>query len=118
MRKKTVRSGLRLITAGMLCLLAGTFFPVDLAGLFLLGFGGEARVILLGFILGWVLGGCGVLLASAGLVLQGGIDESRLRLTPSIMLLISVIVLFFFLAFGSFTPHQTPQLPSGESITI
>jgi hypothetical protein len=88
MRKKTVRSGLRLITAGMLCLLAGTFFPVDLAGLLLLGFGGEA------------------------------IDESRLRLTPSIMLLISVIVLFFFLAFGSFTPHQTPQLPSGESITI
>lgn len=118
MRKKTVRSGLRFITAGLLCLLAGTFFPAQLGRLFLLGFDGEAHVTLLGFILGWIFGGCGVLIAAAGLLLQGGADEARLRLAPSIMLLISVIALFCFLVFSSFTVPQTPQLPPGESITI
>ncbi len=118
MRKTTVRRGLRCITLGMLCVLTVTFFHDELSRVFFLGFGGEAHVTFLGFFLGGIFGGCGVLVAAAGMLLPGRAGEARVRLAPSILLLFGVIFLFFFLVYNSFSVPRTPQLPPGESITI
>ena len=118
MRKKTVRRGLRFITLGILCVLAVTFFHAQLSRFFSLGFGSDSQVTFLGFFLGGIFAGSGVLMAAAGLLLQGGVEEARLRLAPAVMLLLSVIFLFFFLVYNSFTEPQTPRLSPGESITI
>jgi hypothetical protein len=118
MRKKTLRSGLRFIALGILCLLAGTFLPAELSRLFFMGIDGEARITFLGFFLGGMFGGFGVLVAAAGLLLQGRADESHVRLAPTIMLLVFVVALFFFLTYNSMTVPTHPQLQRGESINI
>jgi hypothetical protein len=118
MRKKTVRSGVRFITFGILCLMVVTFFHAQLSTIFFLGYGGDAHVTLLGFFLGWLFGGLGVVIAAAGLLLQGRGDESRLRLAPSVLVLLTVVFLFFFLVYNSFTQPPSPQLQRGQSITI
>ena len=119
MRKKTLRSGLRFISLGMFCLTAGTFFPAELSGLLLMGIDGVARITLLGFFLGGMFGGFGVLVAAAGLLLQGRTDETRLRLAPTIMFLLSMVALFFFLTFNALSvPDNPPRLQRGESINI
>ena len=118
MRKKTVRTGLRFITVGILCLMGSTFFNAQLSRIFFLGFGGEAHVTLLGFFLGWLFGGLGVLITAVGLLMQGVVEEARMRLAPTILVLLSVVFLFCFLVYNSFTMPQSPQLQRGESITI
>ena len=117
MRKKTVRSGLRLIAAGMLCLMAVTFFSSELAGLLFLGIDGGARLTLLGFLAGGACGGCGVLVAAAGL-LQSDSKEARVRLLPTVMLLFSLVTIFFILTYNSIQAPPTKSLPPGESVNI
>ena len=118
MRKKTVRTGLKFMAAGIICVTVATFFPAEAANLFLLGIGGEVRITFLGFFLGGVCGGCGVLVAAAGLLQSGG-DERGVRLAPTIILLLSMVVVFFVLAYSSFTATpESPALPRGESINI
>lgn len=117
MRKKTVRSGFRFMAAGIVCVMAATFFHADLSRLLFLGMDGESRLTFLGFFVGGMCGGCGVLVAAAGL-LQTGSEDARIRLFPTILLLISLVFLFFFLVFNSFSvPNPTP-LQKGESISI
>ena len=117
MRKQTVRSGLRLIAAGILCLIAVSFFSFELARLLFLGIDGEARLTLVGFLAGGVCGGCGVVVAAAGL-LQSESREARVRLLPTLMLLFSLVVLFFFLTYNSIQAPPTRTLPPGESVDI
>ena len=117
MRKKTVRSGIRFISAGVICLMAATFFSSELASLLFLGIGGEATITFSGFFLAGMFGGCGVLVAAAGL-LQSGVDQPRVRLVPPLVLLLSLIVLFFVLAYTSITTPRPPMLQPGESINI
>src|SRR6185369_322369 len=102
MRKRTVRTGLKFMLAGMACVIAATFFPDELAGLLFLGIGGATQVTFLGFFLGGVCGGCGVLVSAVGL-LQGGGDERGVRLVPTILVLLSLVVLFFVLAYNALT---------------
>ena len=117
MRKKTVRTGLKFMLAGMLCVIIATFFPVELARLLFLGIGGEVRVTFLGFFLGGMCGGCGVLVSAAGL-LQGGGGENGVRLVPTVMLLFSLVILFFVLAYSALSTPQSRPLPRGESVDI
>jgi hypothetical protein len=118
MRKKTVQTGLKFMLAGIICVIVATFFPGELASLLLLGIGGDLRVTFLGFFLGGVCGGFGVLVSAAGLLQAGG-DEQGVRLAPTVMLLLSLVVIFFVLAYNAFTTiPQIPQLPRGESINI
>jgi len=117
MRKKTVRSGLTFMLAGMLSVTVATFFSDELARLLFLGIGGAARITFFGFFLGGMCGGCGVLVSAVGL-LQGGGDERGVRLAPTVLLLISLFILFFFLAYKSLTAPESPTLPAGESISI
>jgi hypothetical protein len=118
MRKKTVQTGLKCMLAGIICVIVATFFPGELASLLLLGIGGDLRITFLGFFLGGVCGGFGVLVSIAGLLQAGG-EEKGVRLAPTVMLLLSLIVIFFVLAYNAFTTiPQTPPLPRGESINI
>ena len=117
MRKRTVRTGIKAISAGILSLIAATFFHAELADLLLLGMEGEARITFLGFFLAGVLGGFGVLVSALGL-LQSGAGQPRVRLVPSILFLFSLVVLFFALTYTSITTPRPPALQPGESITI
>ena len=119
MRKKTVRSGLNFMLAGVVCVIIATFFPVQAATLLLLGIGGDVRVTFLGFFLAGVCGGFGVLVSAAGLLQSGGDDERGVRLAPTVLVLLSLVILFFVLAYNAFTTiPQSPALPRGESINI
>jgi len=117
MRKKTVRSGIRFISAGVVCLMAATFFHAELARLLFLGMAGESTLTFLGFFLSGMFGGCGVLVAAAGLLLSGA-DQPRVRLAPSLALLFTLVVLFFVFAYTSITTPSPPMLHPGESINI
>jgi hypothetical protein len=118
MRKKTVRTGLKFMLAGVACVIIATFFPGEAASLLLLGIGGDVRITFVGFFLGGLCGGCGVLVSAAGLLQAGG-DERGVRLAPTVLLMLSLVVLFFVLAYNSFTsPPESPSLQRGESINI
>ena len=118
MRKRTVRSGLRYMTFGILSVLVVTFFSSQLAHVLWLGFFGEARLTLFGFFLGGIFGGLGVVVTAAGLLLPGGPGDARLKLVPSVLALIGVVCLFVFLFYNSLATPPVPQLPAGESIRI
>jgi len=118
MRKRTVRTGLKFMLAGIVCVTVATFFPAEAASLLLLGIGGDLRITFLGFFLGGACGGCGVLVSAVGLLQSGG-DEPGVRLAPTVLLLISLVFLFFVFAYNAFTSApQAPALPRGESINI
>ena len=44
MRKKTVRTGLKFMLAGVACVTIATFFPGEAASLLFLGIGGDVRI--------------------------------------------------------------------------
>jgi len=119
MRKRTVRSGLKFMLAGIICVIVASFFPAQAADILLLGVGGEVRITFLGFFLGGVCGGCGVLVTATGLVQAGGNDRS-VRLFPTVAMLFTAVVLFFVLAYTSFTRPlpEAPPLQRGQSISI
>ena len=117
MRKSTVRSGLRFMGFGIACVIVATFFQEQVSRLLFLGLAGEASLTFLGFFLGGMCGGFGVLIAAAGL-LQSAAPGSRVRLAPTVLMLISLIVLFFVLAYHSLTTPSVPRLQPGESISI
>jgi len=117
MRKRTVRTGIKAISAAILSLMAATFFHADLAELLRLGMEGEGRLTFLGFFFAGALGGFGVLVAALGL-LQSGAGQPRVRLLPSLVFLFSLIVLFFVLTYTSITTPRSPALEPGESINI
>ncbi|WP_136514118.1 hypothetical protein [Geomonas edaphica] len=117
MRKTTVRRGIKAINAGLIALIAATFFHSEISALLMLGIAGEARLTFFGFFMAGMLGGFGVLVAALGLV-QGSAAESRTRLLPSFMLLFSLVVLFFVLTYTWITTPAPPPLQRGESITI
>ncbi|QWV92224.1 hypothetical protein KP004_13475 [Geomonas oryzisoli] len=117
MRKTTVRRGIRAICAGIIALIVATFFHSELSTLLMLGIEGEARLTFLGFFLSGMLGGFGVLMAALGL-LQSGVGQPRVRLFPSLVLLFSLVVLFFVFTYTWITTPPPPALPPGESINI
>ncbi|BCG48061.1 hypothetical protein GEOBRER4_n2929 [Citrifermentans bremense] len=117
MRKRTVRSGIRAISAAIISLMVATFFHGSLAEFFLLGLDGEARLVFFGFFLAGVLGGFGVLVAAIGL-LQSETPHPKARLSSSILLLFSLIFLFLVLTYTSFTNPPPSRLAPGESINI
>ncbi|QXE91147.1 hypothetical protein [Geomonas subterranea] len=117
MRKSTVRRGIRSMCAGIIALIAATFFHSELSTFLMLGIAGEARLTFLGFFLAGMLGGFGALVAALGL-LQSGEGQPRVRLLPTLVLLFSLIVLFFVLTYTWITSPTAPVLAPGESISI
>ncbi|MBJ6726756.1 hypothetical protein [Geomesophilobacter sediminis] len=117
MRRSTVRYGLKLILAGILCVTAGTFFHSEIADVLLLGGGGDAEITLLGFFLGGLTGGCGVLIAAGGF-LQSGAGDRPAKLGRIFAYIVLAVILFFFLAYRSFTTPVSQPVRPGESISI
>lgn len=117
MRKKTVRSGLRFIAAGIVCVMIASIFHDQVSRLLFLDMANEVRLTFLGFFMGGTFAGCGVLVAAVGL-LQSGVDEVRVRLAPTVVLVLSLIVLFFVLGYNSVTAPKVSPLQPGESINI
>jgi hypothetical protein len=117
MRKRTVRSGLRFMIAGIVCIILATFFPAQMSTLLFLGLPDEAHVSFLGFFVGGVCAGWGIVMTAIG-IMQSGIDDIRVRLMPTIMLLFSLVILFFVLAYSSVSRPQPPHLEPGESVNI
>jgi hypothetical protein len=102
----------------MIVVMLATFFPGQVASLLFLGMADEVRLTFLGFFIGGACGGWGVLVAAVGLLQSGTPGEARIRLMPTIMLLFSLIILFFVLTYNFVTTTHPPQLEPGESVTI
>jgi uncharacterized membrane protein YcaP (DUF421 family) len=108
---------MRFMISGVICVTLVTFFHLEISRFLFMGLADEARVTYLGFILGWVLGGWGALVAVAGFV-QSGSANDRVSLAPTFLLLTSVVVLFFVLAYNAMTSPSAPKLRPGETIDI
>lgn len=118
MRKRTVRTGLRLLAAAVTLLLLGTFYSQQLNNIFALPADGALEFVRLALFWGGVLGGGAVLTISVGLVQRSRVDE-RVRLFPAVILVVIMTALFFALFYRSLTspPSQQPLRP-GETLII
>ena len=117
MRRRTVRSGMRFMAAGVICVILATFFQGQLSRLLFMGMADQARLTFFGFLVGWILSGWGALVAVAGFV-QSGQGKETERLAPAFLLLVSLIILFFVLAYNAMTSPPSPQLRQGETVDI
>jgi hypothetical protein len=117
MRKRTVKTGFNMLLAGVVSLILATFYHGHVARLLLLSPGGETVFIFLGFLVGAGAGSLGILVALAGVVLAPG-KEQEVRLSYTLILLTSAIVIYLFLSYLSLTSSEPPRLEPGETITI
>jgi len=118
MRKRTVKTGLNLILAGMVSLILATFYHGHVARLLLLPPDGETIFVLLGFMVGAGAGSFGIMVALAGMLLGPGSKGQEVRLSYSVVLLASALVIFLFLSYLSITGTEAPRLQPGETITV
>ncbi|MCM0082051.1 hypothetical protein L4X63_10665 [Geomonas sp. Red32] len=118
MRRVIVRSGLRFIATGIALILVAIFFSAQVSDLLFLGMADDARLTFLGFFVGGMCAGWGILVAVLGFV-QRDVGERKVKLAPAFLLLVSLVVLFFVLVYNSFTaPPAAAPLQQGETITI
>jgi glucan phosphoethanolaminetransferase (alkaline phosphatase superfamily) len=118
MRKRTVRTGLRLLTFSIMLLLLGTFYGqqinifLDVAG------DGTVEFVKLAFFWGAVLGAAAILMILFGM-LQRSVYTERIRLLPSLFILLLLVTVFFTLFYRSLSapPQQKPLRP-GETLII
>lgn len=119
MRKRTIRSGMRLILAALLLIILTSFFHERVADLLALSMGAEQRFYNLGIFWAAAIGGYGVVLAVFGFVLPARQRDAGVRLLPLFVVIGGVVLLFFYLFVTSFTaPNQEERLRPGETITI
>jgi hypothetical protein len=117
MRKRTIKTGFNMLLAGVVSLILATFYHRHVARLLLLSPGSETVFIFLGFLVAAGAGSLGILLALAGVVLAPG-KEQEVRLSYTLILLASAIVIYLFLSYLSLTSSEPPRLEPGETITI
>jgi uncharacterized membrane protein required for colicin V production len=117
MRKKTIRSGLKLISGGIVSVVLATYFHEQIASLFRLSQDAETRFIFMGLFCGGGLGFCGILITVIGFLLSPNGLENK-SLLPALCFLFGIIVIFFLLLVHSFTVNEHPRLRPGETITI
>lgn len=120
MRKRTVRNGLRMLLAALLLIVLASFYHAGMANLFSFPFGTEMRFYSVGMLVAAAMGAYGVVLAVFGLVLPANRhDDSRIRIAPLLFLVVSTMILFFYLFVLSFRSPETDQrVPPGTIITI
>jgi hypothetical protein len=119
MRKRTIRSGLRLLLAALLLIILASFYHADLANLFSLSPGSEQRYFGLGMFAAAAMGGYAVVVAAFGLVLPANPRDVKVRVFPVFILLICTVALFFYLFVSSFSrPVEEQPLRPGSTITI
>ncbi|KAF0221684.1 MAG: hypothetical protein FD174_15 [Geobacteraceae bacterium] len=117
MRKSTVKSGLNLVSAGIVLVTLATFFHEQIAWILSLSHGSETRFVFLGLFWGGMAGCLGIVVTVAGF-LRGTVNRQEITLVPAVIILVAVALLFIFLLFSSFTNSEQPRLRPGETITI
>lgn len=118
MRKRTLRTGLRLLAASVLLLLLGTFYSQQLNTIFALPADGAMEFVRLALFWGGVAGGAAIITIAVGLVQRSRGDEG-IRLYPLALLILIMTALFFTLFYRSLTspPAEKPLRP-GETLII
>ena len=120
-RKKTLRSGMRLVLAALVIILITSFYHGGVSDVLSLSYEAEMRFYRLGIFLAAAMGGYGVVLSAFGLVLPARKFDSGVRVVPSLLLIIGAVSLFFYLLAASFNAPDVPsqdRLRPGETITI
>lgn len=119
MRKRTIRSGMRLVLAALLLIILTSFFHGGVADLLALSMGAEQRFYSLGIFWAAAMGGYGAVLTVFGFVLPARQRDAGIRLLPLFLLIMGVMMLFFYLFVSSFNaPVKEERLRPGETITI
>jgi len=117
MNKRTVKSGLNLICAGIVAIILSTFFNDDVTRFLSLTVSGQKRFIVFGLFCGGLCSGLGIMIALAG-ALHSQADSRDIRLARTVLLLLVVILLFFVLFYRSIHSPLQPPLRPGEAIII
>lgn len=119
MRRRTVRSGLRVLLAALILIILASFFHDPVARLFSLSLSAEQRFYSLGIFWAAALGGYGVMLAAFGLILPATPRDNGVKVLRLFLALAFSMLFFFYLFIASFTsPVEQRRLKPGETITI
>ena len=121
MRKRTIRSGMRLVLAALVLIIIASFYHDRVAETLSLSIDAEMRIYRLGIFWAAAMGGYGVVLAAFGLVLPGNQRDSGVRVIPAFLMIVAAVSLFFYLLAASFDTTTTSpgeRLRPGETITI
>jgi hypothetical protein len=121
MRKRTLRSGMRLVLVALVVILMVSFYHAHIADIFSLTIESELRLYKLGIFWAAALGGYGVVLAVFGLALPGNQHDAGVRILPVFFMIVAAVSLFFYLLAASLdAPFDDPgqRLRPGETITI
>lgn len=118
MRRRTVRSGLRLLQFAVLLLILGTFYGQQINALLAVGGEGAVGFVRLAFFWGAVLGAAAILVISFGLLQRSRSGDAAL-IMPSVVLLCILLAVFCLLFYRSLSSPPTPQpLRPGETLII
>lgn len=121
MRKRTIRSGMRLVLAALIVIIIISYYLGLLSDVVSLSYEAEMWCYSTGIFVAAALGGYGVVMSVFGLVLPARQIDSGVRVIPLLFLIIGVVSLFFYLFAASFDAPREParnRLRPGETITI
>jgi hypothetical protein len=119
MRKRTIRSGMRLLLAALLLIILATFYHGGLGHLLSLNPATEQRYFGVGMFAAAALGGYAVVMAVIGLVLPADYRDVKVRILPVFIMLFCAVALFFYLFLAPFSsPVEEQPLRPGTAITI
>ena len=119
MRKRTIRSGMRMISAALLLIMYASFYHNAVADLLSLSSGSVQFIYSQSFFWATAIGCYGVLVTVIGCVRTSDNRDAGVRILPVVMLIVGLIVVFFYLsAMYLDTPIERQRLRNGESITI
>ena len=121
MRKRTIRTGMRLILAALLIIILVSFYHDSVSDIFSFSYASETRFYEIGIFLAAAMGGYGVVSSAIGLVLPAQYKDSGIRITPLLLMIFCGISLFFYLLVISFDTATEPvreRLRPGVTITI
>lgn len=108
---------MRLVLAGIVLVIVATFFHEQIAYIFSLSTAMEDKLIFLGLFLGGMAGCLGIVIAAIGFMLNTSLERDT-SLVPTIVILLTALILFFLLMYSSFNGEKPQRLHPGETITI
>jgi len=120
-RKRTIRNGMRLVMTALIIILTVSFYHSTVSDVLSLSYDAEISFYRLGIFGAAVIGGYGVVQSVLGLVLSSRQSDSDVRIMPTLLYIMALVSLFFYLLSASFDPSHDPardRLRPGETITI
>lgn len=121
MRKRTVRSGMRLVLAALILIIMASFYHERIAELFVLSPAAGNRIYNLGIFWATAIGSYGVVLVAFGFVLSSQKRDEPVRILPTFLILSGLVILFFYLLTVTISSPFREELKRprpGETITI